>query len=116
MNTTSTSTTDEAALRFVMSQNLHRRHLTASDHALVGLRSLPHYERIAKAKQIEHGGTAPGKKAEEKSVGQRIVQLISEESEQPEMKNSEKPKQRAPRALDMAAEATGAKRLREEAP
>jgi len=49
-------------ITFVMSNNLHRRHLTPSQKAAVATASLPLFEEQAKARQKDHGGTAPGKK------------------------------------------------------
>jgi N6-adenosine-specific RNA methylase IME4/ParB-like chromosome segregation protein Spo0J len=43
--------TDATAYRFVLSQNLHRRHLTASQRAALALDVLPLFEREAKQRQ-----------------------------------------------------------------
>ena len=45
-----------------ISANLHRRHLDHAQYSMVGARSLEVYEKRAKERQREHGGTAPGKK------------------------------------------------------
>src|SRR4030042_4485932 len=46
---------------FIISLNLRRRHLTASQKAIVALNILPWLEKEAKERQVEHGNTAPGR-------------------------------------------------------
>ena len=48
-------------LVWVISQNLKRRHLNASQKAMVALDILPLFEKEAKARQRQHGDTAPGR-------------------------------------------------------
>ena len=50
----------DAALRFVISLNLERRHLDESQRAMAGARIKPMFERMAEERQA-HGQTAPGK-------------------------------------------------------
>jgi len=52
--------TDEASLRaLVVSTNLARRHLTASQRAAIALELLPQYEAAAKERQRRRGGNQP---------------------------------------------------------
>jgi hypothetical protein len=46
---------------FILSLNLRRRHLTASERAAIGAEIEPLFAEEAKKRQAEHGGTAPGK-------------------------------------------------------
>lgn len=48
-------------LSFVLTQNLHRRHLTEAQRAMVGARMKKMFAPAAKERQREHGKTAPGK-------------------------------------------------------
>lgn len=51
---------DLACGRWIVAQNIHRRHLTDGQRAMLAARALPLYEAPAKERQKEHGGTAPG--------------------------------------------------------
>lgn len=44
----------ESALQFVLQENLHRRHLSASQKAAVAVDMLPHFEAEAKRRQVAH--------------------------------------------------------------
>ena len=46
---------------FVITQNLRRRHLNASQRAAITVKALPLFVAEAKHRQRHHGGTAPGK-------------------------------------------------------
>ncbi len=48
-------------LQYVISQNLKRRHLTASQRAAIATNLLSKFEEEAKERQKGHAGTAPGK-------------------------------------------------------
>ena len=43
-------------LEFVVAKNLHRRHLTVAQRAVIALQLLPEFERDAKARRIETSG------------------------------------------------------------
>ena len=49
-------------LKFVLTANLHRRHLTEAQRSMVAGEIKKVYSKQAKERQKEHGGTAPGKK------------------------------------------------------
>lgn len=51
-------------VEFIISANLHRRHLDANQKAMVAAEIEPMLAAEAKARQKEHAGTAPGKKAD----------------------------------------------------
>jgi ParB family chromosome partitioning protein len=55
--------TSDDALAFVLSANLHRRHLTAGQKAVLALDIERLEAERAKDRQKEHGGTAPGRPA-----------------------------------------------------
>jgi site-specific DNA-methyltransferase (adenine-specific) len=56
-------------VEFVVSQNLHRRHLTAGQKAAVAAEIEPMLAKEAKQRQKAHGGTAPGRKKEANTCG-----------------------------------------------
>jgi ParB family chromosome partitioning protein len=48
--------------QWVMSQNLHRRHLSPSQRAVIAVEAEPLFIAEAKQRQKDHGGTAPGRR------------------------------------------------------
>lgn len=61
-------------VQFVVSFNLHRRHLTASQKAAAALEAEKWLAKEAKERQREHGKTAPGRP---KTLDQKIEQVSS---------------------------------------
>lgn len=55
--------TEEEKLQFVISQNLHRRQLTASQRSILAVKLKPIYEQQAKARQSAAGGKKKDRKA-----------------------------------------------------
>ncbi len=50
-------------MAIVISLNLNRRHMNAGQKACVAADAMPMFQKAAKERQKEHGGTAPGRKA-----------------------------------------------------
>jgi protein gp37 len=94
--------TPSSPLQWVLSENLHRRHLNASQRALLALRVLPLQEAEAAERIRAHANTAPGrpKPTPEADPPQVLVRY-----ETPVRPPYEK---RAPQARDQAAAAVGA--------
>lgn len=100
----------DKAVEFVLSLNVHRRHLTASQLATVALEALPLFEEQAHARQVATLKQGP------------VGAIVPERKERKEV--TPIPKGRAPRARDEAAAAVGvsgravgqAKRVADEAP
>ncbi len=78
-------------VQFVVSLNLHRRHLTSGQKAIIAVDILPMLEVEAKERQREHAQTAPGKA---KTLDQNFDQVSS----------------RAPQAAEQAASIVGSNR------
>jgi ParB-like chromosome segregation protein Spo0J len=65
----------DSPLDFVIAKNLQRRNMTALQKAAVALLLLPQLSEQAKARQREHGGSAPGKsKTVDPEVGASVVE------------------------------------------
>ena len=56
-------------LAWVISQNLKRRHLDASEKAAITVKALPMFQAEAKDRQRHHGGTPAGKNTSRNTVG-----------------------------------------------
>jgi ParB-like chromosome segregation protein Spo0J len=91
--------TDEEALRFVIDKNIHRRHLDASQRAMIAVEMVKHYEALAKARQQAAGGDKKSQKAKAKSVTEKVSQAISTAP------NGQA--KRAPTAVELAAKDLG---------
>lgn len=65
-------------LGFVVSENLHRRHLTESQREAIAVEILPRLENEAKERQRQHGGTAPGRG---KTLGEQVPQVKGKATE-----------------------------------
>lgn len=61
------------AARFVLSMNVHRRHLTTTQKALIAKAAMPHFKEAAKERQREHAGTAPGQPSNTSGIPARSV-------------------------------------------
>jgi hypothetical protein len=73
---------------FVVSHNLHRRHLTTAQRAALALDLLPKLEEEARERQVEHGGTAPGRPAENDDALCRWIALAAATVERPTPTNA----------------------------
>lgn len=101
--------TGDDPIGFVVSENIHRRHLTAGQKAAVACEVLPMYEAEA-AKRMAHGDTAPGR-----------AKSATPEAGRPQASS---PDGRGPQARDKAAKVAGSsgrsvarfKRVEEAAP
>lgn len=70
---------DGSPLSYIISMNLKRRHLTASQRAAIATEILPLLEKEAKNRQKQHGGTAPGR---EKTLGAISPQVFGKARDQ----------------------------------
>lgn len=92
---------------FVLSLNLHRRHLNQSQKAVIALKVEERYAAEAKERQRDHGGTAPGRPKES------LPEILPEVSG-PSVTES---RERAGKALGVSGRyVSDAKKVAEEAP
>jgi hypothetical protein len=68
-----------SVVAFVVSANLHRRHLTSSQKAAIAVGIKRELAKEAKQRQKKHGGTTPGKK---KTLPQKVEEVNGEAAEQ----------------------------------
>jgi hypothetical protein len=81
----------ESPTGYVLSLNLHRRHLTDGQRAAIAVEALPLFEAEARERQREAGRTTAGRERQPETLEANLPQ----------------PSHRAPQARDRAAAATG---------
>ena len=74
----SKASTDDEALRESVSRNLHRRHLTASQRAMVGAELLPMFEAMAKERQGERTDISANLRGCSKATGSKASEEVAE--------------------------------------